>query len=68
MITAAMAQPAPPGSIPGAFASRDGASRVIADVAAVHALIAERHPGLPVVTLGHSMGGLIALNFAEGAS
>ena len=54
-----------PGSIPGAFASRDGASRVIADVAAVHALIAERHPGLPVVTLGHSMGGLIALNFAE---
>ncbi|WP_417435690.1 alpha/beta fold hydrolase [Hoeflea sp.] len=54
-----------PDSIPGAFASRDGASKVIADVAAIHALIAERHPGLPVVTFGHSMGGLIALNFAE---
>ncbi|MEM5474304.1 alpha/beta hydrolase [Hoeflea sp. AS60] len=54
-----------PDSIPGAFATRDGAAKVIADVAAIHALIAERHPGLPVVTFGHSMGGLIALNFAE---
>jgi alpha-beta hydrolase superfamily lysophospholipase len=54
-----------PDSIPGAFASGDGASKVIADVAAIHALIGERHPGLPVVTFGHSMGGLIALNFAE---
>ncbi|MBU4529946.1 MAG: alpha/beta hydrolase [Hoeflea sp.] len=54
-----------PDSIPGAFASKEGATKVIADVAAVHALIAERHPGLPVVTFGHSMGGLIALNFAE---
>jgi len=54
-----------PDSIPGAFAAKDGASKVIADVAAIHALIAERHPGLPVVTFGHSMGGLIALNFAE---
>ena len=52
-------------TIPGAFAGKDGASKVIADVAAVHALITERHPGLPVVTFGHSMGGLIALNFAE---
>ena len=54
-----------PDSIPGAFAAKDGAARVIADVASVHGLIAERHPGLPVVTFGHSMGGLIALNFAE---
>ena len=54
-----------PGSIPGAFAGKDGASKVIVDVDAVHALIAERHHGLPVVTFGHSMGGLIALNFAE---
>jgi alpha-beta hydrolase superfamily lysophospholipase len=30
----------------------------------VHALIASRHPGLPVVAFGHSMGGLIALNHA----
>ncbi|WP_412049694.1 alpha/beta fold hydrolase [Hoeflea sp. Naph1] len=54
-----------PNSIPGAFASRDGASKVIADVTAIHALINEHHPGVPVVTFGHSMGGLIALNFAE---
>ncbi|MDZ7600683.1 MAG: alpha/beta hydrolase [Hoeflea sp.] len=54
-----------PDSIPGAFAARDGAKKVVADVAAVHGLISERHPGLPVVTFGHSMGGLIALNFAE---
>ena len=54
-----------PDAIPGAFAGKDGADKVIADVAAVHALIGARHPGLPVVTFGHSMGGLIALNFAE---
>ena len=36
---------------------------MIADVAAVHDLIAEDHPGLPVIVFGHSMGGLIALNF-----
>ncbi|MDF1609612.1 alpha/beta hydrolase [Hoeflea sp. YIM 152468] len=54
-----------PDSIPGAFASKDGASKVVADVAAIHALIGERHPGLPVITFGHSMGGLVALNFAE---
>ena len=53
------------GAIPGAFASKDGRSKVIADVAAVHAMIGERHPGLPIITFGHSMGGLIALNFAE---
>ncbi|OCW58621.1 alpha/beta fold hydrolase [Hoeflea olei] len=54
-----------PDAIPGAFADRDGAEKVIADVAAMHALIAEEHRGLPVVTFGHSMGGLIALNFAQ---
>ncbi|KGF67075.1 lysophospholipase [Hoeflea sp. BAL378] len=54
-----------PDAIPGTFAGKDGAQKVIADVAAVHALIGERHPGLPVVTFGHSMGGLVALNFAE---
>jgi len=54
-----------PDSIPGAFATKGGAQKVVADVAAIHALIKERHPGAPVVTFGHSMGGLIALNFAE---
>ena len=30
----------------------------------MHDLIAERHAGLPVICFGHSMGGLVALNFA----
>lgn len=47
----------------GRFAEHGGAEAVIADVAAVHDLIADRHPGLPVIVFGHSMGGLIALNF-----
>jgi alpha-beta hydrolase superfamily lysophospholipase len=54
-----------PDSMPGAFATKDGASKVVADVAAIHALINERHKGVPVITFGHSMGGLVALNFAE---
>lgn len=34
------------------------------DVDAVAALARERHPGLPLVLLGHSMGGLIATRYA----
>lgn len=47
----------------GIFAARDGADKVIADVAAVHDVIAQEHPGLPVIAFGHSMGALIALGF-----
>lgn len=47
----------------GRFAQKDGMERVVADVGAIHDHIAEQHPGLPVVIFGHSMGGLIALNF-----
>ncbi|HEY4193128.1 MAG TPA: alpha/beta hydrolase, partial [Mesorhizobium sp.] len=47
----------------GRFAQTGGGGKVIADVAAVHDLIAREHPGLPVIVFGHSMGGLIALNF-----
>ncbi|PWK72746.1 alpha/beta hydrolase [Aminobacter sp. AP02] len=52
-----------PGAPIGRFAHSGGVEHVLADVGAVHDLIAERHPGLPVVIFGHSMGGLIALNF-----
>src|SRR4051794_15363669 len=45
---------------------QDGVTQVLADVTAVHDVIAERHPGLPVIVFGHSMGGLVALNFALG--
>ncbi|WP_395450791.1 alpha/beta fold hydrolase [Aminobacter sp. UC22_36] len=47
----------------GRFAQKDGVDRVVGDVLAVHDRIAAEHPGLPVVIFGHSMGGLIALNF-----
>lgn len=54
---------AAPDAPPGRFAATDGGEKVLADVAAVHDRIAADHPGLPVIVFGHSMGGLIALNF-----
>lgn len=47
----------------GRFGSDQGGAKVLADVAAVHAFIAKAHAGLPLIVFGHSMGGLIALNF-----
>jgi alpha-beta hydrolase superfamily lysophospholipase len=49
----------------GQFAPRGGIGKVIADMRAVRDHAAGRHPGLPVVLFGHSMGGLLALAFAE---
>jgi alpha-beta hydrolase superfamily lysophospholipase len=51
-----------PDAPPRMFGAYPAADKVIADVEAVHAHIAEKHPGLPVITFGHSMGGLIAMN------
>ncbi|MEC9463492.1 MAG: alpha/beta hydrolase [Pseudomonadota bacterium] len=48
----------------GMFARRDGAAKVVADVMAMRDLVSGRHPGLPIILFGHSMGGLIALNVA----
>ncbi|ACI55893.1 alpha/beta hydrolase fold [Rhizobium leguminosarum bv. trifolii WSM2304] len=48
----------------GRFARRGGVDRVIGDVLAMRAYATMRHPGLPVILFGHSMGGLIALNAA----
>ncbi|MHA6684017.1 alpha/beta fold hydrolase [Mesorhizobium sp. A556] len=47
----------------GRFAQADGSEKVISDVVAVHDLIEKQHPHLPVIVFGHSMGGLIALDF-----
>jgi alpha-beta hydrolase superfamily lysophospholipase len=49
----------------GRFSKRGGIEHVVDDIAAVHSLATGRHPGLPVILFGHSMGGLIALNAAE---
>jgi alpha-beta hydrolase superfamily lysophospholipase len=46
------------------FAPQNGVEKVVADVEAVYALIGQQHPGLPVISFGHSMGGLIALRHA----
>lgn len=48
----------------GRFAWKDGVAKVMADVMAIRTMVGERHPGLPVILFGHSMGGLIALNTA----
>lgn len=53
-----------PGATPGSFGQ--GASceeLVLADIAAIHDLIAQEHAGVPVVVFGHSMGALLAMNF-----
>lgn len=42
----------------------DGMALVLADVEAVHAHIRAAHPSLPVFLFGHSMGGLVAMNYA----
>ena len=47
----------------GMFGMTDGAAKVIADIDALHDLIAHENPGLPVIAFGHSMGGLITLNY-----
>ena len=50
---------------PRRFAKDDGMAKVLADCRAVQVHAAARRPGLPIMVLGHSMGGLIAVNYAE---
>jgi alpha-beta hydrolase superfamily lysophospholipase len=54
-----------PDAPPRMFARENGVGKVLADVLAIHDLIAAEHPGLPVIVFGHSMGGLIALDFVQ---
>lgn len=49
----------------GRFAQKDGPRLVVEDVMAVRNLAAEKHPGLPIILFGHSMGGMIAAATAE---
>jgi alpha-beta hydrolase superfamily lysophospholipase len=42
-----------------------GVDTVLDDVQALHLLIADQHPGVPRILLGHSMGSIIALASAE---
>lgn len=52
-----------PGAPPGRFGTPNGQADVIADVAFINGFIHDEHPSLPVIVFGHSMGGLIALNY-----
>lgn len=45
------------------FGAQDGGDKVIADISAVHDTIRREHPSLPLLIFGHSMGGMITLNF-----
>lgn len=47
----------------GSFGKKPAATTVLADVLAIHDLIAKEHPSVPVIVFGHSMGSLIAANF-----
>lgn len=47
----------------GQFGEPDGSAKVIADVGAMHDLIRREHPDLPLIIFGHSMGGMITMNF-----
>ena len=49
----------------GRYAQSQGTTKVVDDVRAMRSMTAGRHPGLPIILFGHSMGGLIALNAAE---
>ncbi len=51
-------------SHPGHFAARNGWDKVIEDVAAVNSHIKEQNPDVPIVCFGHSMGSIIAFNYA----
>jgi alpha-beta hydrolase superfamily lysophospholipase len=48
----------------GRFAQTDGVGKVMTDITAVHDWIAAKHPGLPLIMFGHSMGGILTLNAA----
>lgn len=47
----------------GYFYARNGWQRVVEDVHEVHGWIAARHPGVPCVLLGHSMGSFLARSY-----
>ncbi|WP_394692941.1 alpha/beta fold hydrolase [Hyphobacterium sp.] len=53
-----------PDGEPRLYAYENGWSKVMEDAAAVNAEARERHPGLPIVVFGHSMGGSISMNYA----
>lgn len=46
----------PEGATPGHMANNDSWNRIVEDAHGVNREIAKRHPGVPIIVLGHSMG------------
>src|SRR5438128_1349914 len=46
--------------VPGHYADKDGWRKVVGDLACLNQHIGQKHPGTPIVLLGHSMGSYIA--------
>ncbi|MEQ7922096.1 alpha/beta hydrolase [Xanthomonas sp. WHRI 1810A] len=44
----------------GHYADEEGWRKVVGDLASLHHTVEQRHPGLPVCLLGHSMGSYVA--------
>lgn len=55
------------GRSPGTRGNIGSMAAAVDGVAALTRLAAQRHPGLPVFVYGHSLGGLIALQYLTGA-
>lgn len=53
------------GEAQGHYADRDGWNLVLQDVLQVNREITQRHPGSPIVILGHSMGSFIARGYVQ---
>ncbi len=49
----------PEGTPPGHMADSDGWNRIVEDAHGVNRDIAKRHPGVPIIVLGHSMGSFV---------
>jgi alpha-beta hydrolase superfamily lysophospholipase len=50
----------------GQFSTRDGSRKVLKDVDFINNYIRSEFPDTPIICFGHSMGGLIAANYATG--
>ncbi|MEO0635696.1 MAG: alpha/beta hydrolase [Pseudomonadota bacterium] len=53
-----------PDTEPRVYAHESGVSKVLSDIASVQDFARNRWQGVPLVTFGHSAGGLMALNYA----
>ena len=49
----------PEGAKPGHKANSDGWNRIVEDAHGINREIAKRHPGVPIIVLGHSMGSFV---------